>query len=75
MLQIDLLKEVVEVVKHKVPVFMDGGVRQGTDILKALAIGAKAVFIGRPVLWGLCYKVRICNGLHFTKQDSTFAGK
>ena len=36
---------------------MDGGVRQGTDVLKALAMGAKAVFIGRPVLWGLAYKV------------------
>ena len=32
---------------------MDGGVRQGTDVLKALALGARAVFIGRPVLWGL----------------------
>ena len=38
---------------------MDGGVRQGTDVLKALAMGAKAVFIGRPVLWGLAYKVRM----------------
>ena len=35
--------------------FLDGGVRQGTDVLKALALGAKAVFIGRPVLWGLAY--------------------
>ena len=34
---------------------MDGGVRQGTDVLKALAMGARAVFIGRPVLWGLAY--------------------
>ncbi|XP_010779939.1 hydroxyacid oxidase 1-like [Notothenia coriiceps] len=32
---------------------MDGGVRRGSDVLKALALGAKAVFIGRPVLWGL----------------------
>ena len=36
---------------------MDGGVRQGTDVLKALAMGARAVFVGRPVLWGLAYKV------------------
>ena len=41
----------------KVEVFMDGGVRQGTDVLKALAMGAKAVFVGRPVMWGLAYKV------------------
>ncbi len=34
-------------------VFFDGGVRRGTDILKALALGAKAVFLGRAVLWGL----------------------
>lgn len=39
----------------RIPVFMDGGVRQGTDVFKALALGAKAVFIGRPVLWGLAY--------------------
>ena len=32
---------------------MDGGVRQGTDVMKALALEARAVFIGRPVLWGL----------------------
>ena len=34
-------------------VYLDGGVRQGTDVLKALALGARAVFVGRPVLWGL----------------------
>ena len=39
--------------KGQVEVYMDGGVRQGTDVLKALALGARAVFIGRPVLWGL----------------------
>ena len=41
-----------------VEVYMDGGVRQGTDIFKALALGAKAVFIGRPVFWGLAVDVR-----------------
>ena len=54
--QIDALSEVVKAVDGKVDVFMDGGVRQGTDVLKALALGAKAVFVGRPVLWGLAYK-------------------
>lgn len=38
-------------------VFLDGGVRKGTDVLKALALGAKAVFIGRPLIWGLVYQV------------------
>ena len=56
--QIDVLPEVVRAVGGRVEVFMDGGVRQGTDVLKALAMGAKAVFVGRPVLWGLAYKVR-----------------
>ena len=41
-----------------VEVFVDGGVRTGTDVLKALALGANAVFIGRPVLWGLACGVR-----------------
>ena len=40
---------------EKMEVYLDGGVRQGTDILKALAMGARAVFIGRPVMWGLAY--------------------
>ncbi|XP_065907378.1 2-Hydroxyacid oxidase 1-like isoform X2 [Dysidea avara] len=53
---IDVLGEVVEAVEGRVEVYLDGGVRQGTDVLKALALGAKAVFIGRPVLWGLAYQ-------------------
>ena len=40
-----------------VEVYLDGGVRTGTDVLKSLALGAKAVFIGRPSLWGLAYNV------------------
>ncbi|KPP78249.1 hydroxyacid oxidase 1-like [Scleropages formosus] len=50
---IDVLPEIVEAVGGRVEVFLDGGVRRGTDVLKALALGAKAVFVGRPVLWGL----------------------
>uniref|UniRef100_A0A673GGQ3 Hydroxyacid oxidase (glycolate oxidase) 1 n=1 Tax=Sinocyclocheilus rhinocerous TaxID=307959 RepID=A0A673GGQ3_9TELE len=50
---IDVLPAVVEAVEGKVDVFMDGGVHKGTDVLKALALGAKAVFVGRPVLWAL----------------------
>ena len=47
------LPEVVAEVKGKVPVFVDGGFRRGTDVFKALALGATAVGIGRPMLWGL----------------------
>lgn len=56
--QIDALPEVVEAVEGKVDVFMDGGVRKGTDVLKALALGAKAVFVGRPILWALACEVK-----------------
>ncbi|XP_071808820.1 2-Hydroxyacid oxidase 1-like [Asterias amurensis] len=53
---IDSLSEVVEAVKgSNIEVYLDGGVRKGTDVLKALAMGARAVFIGRPALWGLAY--------------------
>jgi 4-hydroxymandelate oxidase len=50
---IEALPEVVAAVKGKIPVFVDGGFRRGTDVFKALALGAKAVGIGRPMLWGL----------------------
>lgn len=50
---IECLPEVVEAVQGKVPVFVDGGVRHGTDIFKALALGATGVGIGRPYAWGL----------------------
>ncbi|BFG24487.1 hypothetical protein CerSpe_107610 [Prunus speciosa] len=48
-----VLEEVVKVVQGRIPVFMDGGVRRGTDVFKALALGASGVFIGRPVLFAL----------------------
>lgn len=50
---IDALPDVVQAVGGKIPVLMDGGLRRGSDILKALALGAKAVLVGRPPLWGL----------------------
>ena len=48
-----LVAPVVEAVDNQVPVLVDGSFRRGTDILKALAFGAKGVLIGRPVMWGL----------------------
>jgi 4-hydroxymandelate oxidase len=50
---IDALPLVVEKVAGRVPVLVDGGIRRGTDIIKAFALGASAVQIGRPYLWGL----------------------
>jgi len=50
---IEALPEVVAAVDGRIPVFVDGGFRRGTDIFKALALGAKAVGIGRPYIWGL----------------------
>ncbi|KAJ0007391.1 hypothetical protein Pint_29276 [Pistacia integerrima] len=53
---ISALEEVVNAVEGKIPVLMDGGVRRGTDVFKALALGAKAVLVGRPVIYGLAAK-------------------
>jgi (S)-2-hydroxy-acid oxidase len=50
---VEVLEEVVGAVAGRVPVLVDGGVRRGTDIVKALALGASAVLIGRPYVWGL----------------------
>jgi 4-hydroxymandelate oxidase len=50
---IDVLEGIATAVAGRTEVLVDGGVRRGTDVLKALALGAKAVLVGRPVLWGL----------------------
>jgi 4-hydroxymandelate oxidase len=50
---LDALPEIVASVRGRIEVYLDGGIRRGTDVLKALALGAKAVLVGRPVLWGL----------------------
>jgi (S)-2-hydroxy-acid oxidase len=78
---IDALPEVVAAIQGKIPVHVDGGIRHGTDIFKALALGADFVWIGRPVLWGLAYngqqgvelclrllsdEIRLCMGLSGT---------
>ncbi|CAN0502589.1 unnamed protein product [Ectocarpus sp. 12 AP-2014] len=54
---IEVLPEVVAAVSGRCEIYLDGGICRGTDVFKALALGAKAVFIGRPVLWGLAHSV------------------
>jgi 4-hydroxymandelate oxidase len=50
---IEVLSEAVAAVKGKMEVLLDGGIRRGADVVKAIALGARAVFIGRPLFWGL----------------------
>jgi 4-hydroxymandelate oxidase len=49
----EALPEVVEAVAGRVEVYVDGGIRRGSDVVKALALGARAVLVGRPIVWGL----------------------
>lgn len=53
---ITALEEVVHAVRGRVPVLLDGGIRRGTDVFKALALGAQAVLVGRPIVFGLAVK-------------------
>ncbi|CAN8022556.1 unnamed protein product, partial [Ixodes persulcatus] len=53
---IEVLPKIMRAVYGRIEVYLDGGVRQGTDVVKALALGAKMVFVGRPALWGLAFK-------------------
>ncbi len=50
---IDALPEVVEAVKGRIPILVDSGFRRGSDVVKALCMGATAVCVGRPYIWGL----------------------
>lgn len=85
---LDALPEIVEAAAGKIPVHVDGGVRHGSDVFKALALGADFVWVGRPVLWGLAYKgqegvelclrllrdeVRLCMGLAGTVRCGDIA--
>ena len=54
----DALPEIAAAVGAEAEVYVDGGIRRGTDIIKALALGARAVLIGRPAVWGLAHRRR-----------------
>lgn len=53
---VEALPAIAAAVKGKLPIILDGGVRRGSDVFKAIALGADLVLIGRPVLWGLTFK-------------------
>jgi 4-hydroxymandelate oxidase len=67
---LDALSEVAEA-SGRCEVFLDGGVRRGSDVLKALALGARAVLVGRPVLWGLAVggEAGARHVLHLLRED------
>ena len=73
----ECLPAVVDEVGDEVDVIVDGGIRRGTDVFTALAIGACAVMVGRPVLWGLAVggAEGVCRVLEllFTELDNTLA--
>ena len=50
---IRILPEVAEAVSGRIPLLIDSGIRRGTDVLKAIALGADGILLGRPVLWAL----------------------
>ena len=50
---LEVLPEIHDAVGDRIEVFVDGGIRRGSDVLKALALGARAVLVGRPIVWGL----------------------
>ena len=52
---LEALPEVVEAVGERAEVYLDGGIRRGTDVVTALALGARAVLVGRPVIYGLAF--------------------
>jgi isopentenyl diphosphate isomerase/L-lactate dehydrogenase-like FMN-dependent dehydrogenase len=68
---IEALPEVVEAVAGRCEVYLDGGIRRGTDVLKALALGARAVLLGRPVLWGLAVNGAegVCHVLELLRSE------
>jgi 4-hydroxymandelate oxidase len=72
---IDALPRVVRALDGRVPVLLDGGVRRGTDIAKALILGATAVLVGRPYLWGLAAggAAGVCHAIDLLRRELEMA--
>ena len=69
---IDALPECVEAAAGRIRIHVDGGIRSGTDIFKALALGAEHVWVGRPAIWGLAVSfVRLQNCAESCADDLT----
>ena len=68
---IEVLPEVVDEVDGRIEVYMDGGMRRGSDVLKALALGARAVLLGRPLFWGLALEgeAGVCSVLGMLRDE------
>ena len=68
---LDALPDIAGAIQHKIPIITDGGIRKGTDIFKALALGANAVMIGRPVIWALATQghTGVAHMLNLLKTD------
>ena len=66
------MPEIADEVRNKIEIYIDGGIRKGSDVFKALALGARAVFLGRPVLWGLIHDVRLLVSVKFQRVFSLF---
>ena len=64
--QIDVLAEVAKAVNGRCEVYLDSGVRTGSDVLKAIALGARAVFIARPAVYALAYNVSDVENLAYS---------
>jgi (S)-2-hydroxy-acid oxidase len=64
---LDTLREVAPVAKGRIPIAVDGGIRRGTDIFKALALGADFCMAGRPALWGLAVSYTLSYYIRLSK--------